>query len=150
LRIKRKLFFSKNKQLQAGIAITQLALNDCRILAPINGVVINRLVQPGELAVLGKNLIEVADLTHLKVTIYVPLTRLNRIKLGQKAIVKIDGSNEKFPATLEWISSEAEFTPKTIMTEETRTTLVYAVKLKVNNSGGKLKIGMPVEVYLQE
>ncbi|MHB2150561.1 HlyD family secretion protein [Calditrichota bacterium LG25] len=146
----KKLIASKRRQLQAAIDITRLNIEDSRITAPINGLVINRFVNLYESVAPGSPLLELADLSVLKATIYVPLTKLNRLKLGQKAKIKIDGTDETFEGKITWIASEAEFTPKTILTEETRTSLVYAVQIEVPNPGQKLKIGMPVEVYLEK
>ncbi|NOX88205.1 MAG: HlyD family efflux transporter periplasmic adaptor subunit [Calditrichaeota bacterium] len=144
----KKLIASKSEQLQAAIKITRLTLRDARVISPINGIVINRFVDRFELAAPGTVLLELADLSSLEATIYVPLTKLNKIKIGEKAQIKVDGTDKTFAAKVKWISSVAEFTPKTILTEETRTTLVYAVKLDVANPDGALKIGMPVEVVL--
>ena len=144
----KKVIQSKRQQLQAAMEITSLNLKDARLLAPINGLVINRFVDLYESVAPGAPLLEIADLSTLKATIYVPLTKLNKIKLGQKARIKVDGLQETFTGKVVWIASEAEFTPKTILTEETRTSLVYAVKIEVPNPQQKLKIGMPVEVEL--
>ena len=82
----------------------------------------------------------------MKVTIYVSTNELSHTKIGNQADIKVDGVDELMKGTITWISSESEFTPKTILTEETRTTLVYAVKIAVSNPDGILKIGMPVDV----
>ncbi len=150
LRSNRQKIESKARQLQAAIEVNRLRLKDCEIRSPLDGTVLNRFAEVGEWAMPGKELLEVADLRHLEATIYVPLPQLNRIKLGHSAHVHVDGLEQSFPARVKWISSEAEFTPKTILTKETRTTLVYAVKLDVDNPDGLLKIGMPVEVTLEE
>ena len=148
VRTNKKIIASKLEQLQAAIDITRLNLKDARVTAPIDGLVINRFVDLHESAAPGSPLLEVADLNTLKATIYVPLTRLNQIKLGDPATIKVDGLDKTFKGKIVWIASEAEFTPKTILTEETRTSLVYAVKIEVPNPEQKLKIGMPVEVKL--
>jgi HlyD family secretion protein len=82
--------------------------------------------------------------------VYLSQAQLTEIKIGQEVTVKVDGPNEymtEFPGTVSWVSSEAEFTPKTIQTKETRVDLVYAVKIRVKNNG-ELKIGMPAELWL--
>ena len=139
---------TKQRQFEAAMDLTRIAMDDARITAPVGGLVINRLVNPGELAAHGKTVLEIADLGEMKATIYIPLTELNTVGVGDGAHVLVDGVERAFPATVTWISSEAEFTPKTILTEETRTSLVYAVKLRVPNPDGVFKIGMPVEVVL--
>jgi HlyD family secretion protein len=126
----------------------ELQLRDAVIRAPIRGVVLTKYVNKGEFVSPGTLIAEVADLTRLKALIYLPLAELAKIKIGQNVNVFIDGIQKPISGTITWVAAEAEFTPKTILTKETRTTLVYAVKVKVNNSDGRLKIGMPVDVQL--
>ncbi len=146
LQAQKQSLAAKKEQLAAAMELTQLTLKDARIGAPINGVVLNKFVNAHELAAPGAALLELADLSRMKATVYMPLTDLDKVKVGQKATVHIDGSDQDFTGRVIWISSEAEFTPKTILTKETRTTLVYAVKVLADNPEGVLKIGMPVEV----
>ncbi|HUV37130.1 MAG TPA: efflux RND transporter periplasmic adaptor subunit [Patescibacteria group bacterium] len=148
LRSNLSVLEAKERQLEATTDVTRIAMDDARVTSPVGGVVINRLVNPGEHAAPGARLLEIADLGEMEATIYIPLTELNAVTLGRGARVLVDGVDRTFPATVAWISSEAEFTPKTILTEETRTSLVYAVKLRVPNPDGIFKIGMPVEVVL--
>ena len=143
-----KIINSKREQLNASIELTQINLNDATIRSPLEGVVINKIKNVGELINPGMVLLEVADLSMLEATIYVPLVKLDQVKIGQDVDLFIDASDEVFPGKVKWISSKSEFTPKTVLTEETRETLVYAVKVDVNNPDGKLKIGMPVEVKI--
>ncbi|MBN1999167.1 efflux RND transporter periplasmic adaptor subunit [candidate division KSB1 bacterium] len=144
----KKVIASRKEQLLAGIEITDLNLSDTQIYSPLNGLVLNTYHHRAETVAPGQKLIDVADLSRMEATIYVALTDLNKIKLGDKARVRIDGSDEFFTGRVAWISSESEFTPKTILTKETRTTLVYAVQINVPNSDGVLKIGMPVDVEM--
>jgi len=146
LQAQKQTLAAKKEQLTAAMEVTRLSLKDTHINAPISGVVLNKFINAYELAAPGMALLELADLSQMKATVYMPLTDLHDIKLGQKATVHIDGSKQKFSGHIIWIASEAEFTPKTILTKETRTTLVYAVKVLVDNPEGILKIGMPVEV----
>ncbi len=125
-----------------------LQMRDGTIKSPLNGIVLNKFINQGELAAPGSLVVEVADLSELEALIYVPLQKLPEIKLGQKVAINIDGVKSSFPGKVTWIASESEFTPKTILTKETRTTLVYAVKLSVPNKEGNLKIGMPIDVSL--
>ena len=73
---------------------------------------------------------------------------INKITIGQEVKIFADGIDEPFAGKVTWIASQSEFTPKTILTKETRTTLVYAVKVETESSKGLLKIGMPVEVEM--
>lgn len=142
----KKMLKAKKEQLNATIEMTQISLNDAKIISPINGVVLNRFLDKDELVAPGRTLLELADLSNMKITIYVSTKELSRVKIGDKVKVKVDGVDEMLEGTVYWVSSESEFTPKTILTEETRTTLVYAVKVSVPNPNGVLKIGMPVDV----
>lgn len=138
----------KKKQLKKALEITELTIADSRIVSPLDGVVINRFHFENEFVGPGTPLFELSDLSMMEAKIYVPLADLNRIKLGQSVDVNVDGVKEPFEGTIRWISSESEFTPKTILTKETRTTLVYQIKIGVPNKEGRLKIGMPVDVKL--
>lgn len=146
LQSNNKMLQAKEQQLNAALNLTQISINDASVVSPLNGVVLNRFLDTGELASPGRTLVELADLFNMKVTIYVSTNELSHIKIGNQADIKVDGVDELMKGTVTWISSESEFTPKTILTEETRTTLVYAVKIAVSNPDGILKIGMPVDV----
>lgn len=81
---------------------------------------------------------------------YLPETDLGRVTLGQAASVTVDTWPETpYPGTLSFISQQTEFTPKTIQTDKERITLVYRVKVRIDNPAGKLKPGMPAVVTLQ-
>lgn len=149
LNAQKQALTNKQEQVKAALELVAIQLEDARVKAPTDGVVLNRLKEPGEWAAPGQPLLEIADLSKMEATVYVPLDKLNGVRIGQRADVHIDGREEPFTAKVRWIADEAEFTPKTILTEETRTTLVYAVKLEVPNPEGILKIGMPVWVVLK-
>ncbi len=116
----------------------------CSILSPIEGTVLLKYVENGELAVPGKALVKIADMTVMYLRAYISSSQLTGMKLGQEVHVVTDlGSdkNRSYTGEIRWISSEAEFTPKTIQTRDERSNLVYAVKVAVPNDG-YLKIGM--------
>ena len=135
------------------VAVTQLAqlrdkIGRCRILSPINGLVLERYKRAGELVGQGQSLCRIADVSSLNLRVYVSGDQLSHLKIGQKVKVLIDESvskNKTMEGTVTWIATEAEFTPKIIQTKVERVKLVYAVKVKVNNDGS-LKIGMPGEI----
>lgn len=143
-----KLIAAQEEELRAGMEVTDIAIRDAGIVSPIDGVVLNKFHYTGELAAVGTPMVEIANLSQMTVEIYVPLSVLPTVKVGTKATVSVSGVKKSFSGSVYWISSEAEFTPKTILTEETRTTLVYGVKIRVPNPEGVLKIGMPVDVRL--
>jgi HlyD family secretion protein len=141
-----KLIPAQEEQLRVAVQLTDLAIGEATAVSPIDGIVLDTFHHPGELASVGTPLLELADLSVLTVQIYVPLAQLSSFSLGTPAAVSADGVGKTLRGTVYWISSESEFTPKTILTQETRTTLVYGVKIRVPNPEGILKIGMPVEV----
>ncbi|WP_445957397.1 HlyD family secretion protein [Yeosuana sp.] len=119
------------------------------ITNPINGTVLTKYAEPNEITSFGKPLYKIADLSTMELRVYLSEPQLASIKIGQEVTVKIDDSDtmKSFKGTVNWIASEAEFTPKIIQTKEERVALVYAVKIKVTNDGS-LKIGMPAEMWI--
>ena len=116
------------------------------ITAPLDGTVLRVHAELGELVFPGSALATLADLTHVKVKVYVPEPMLGRIKIGQKAELFTDTYPDRpLPATVAVISDQAEFTPKNVQTRDERVRLVYAVTLRADNPDGVLKIGMPVD-----
>lgn len=140
---------SKKKQVESGIKIIKKQLRDTIITSPLTGMVLVRYVESGELLTLGSPVCDIADISTLWTKIYVEEKDLSFIKLGQKVELKIDGRPDRtMGGYISWISDESEFTPKTILTEETKASLVYAAKVTVPNDKGILKIGMPVTVVV--
>lgn len=120
------------------------------IINPVNGTVITKYAEAGEVTSAGKALYKIADLSYLNLRAYVTGSQLSSIKLNQAVKVMIDDGAKKYKeysGTIIWISDKAEFTPKTIQTKEERANLVYAIKVRVKNDG-YLKIGMYGEVKL--
>jgi HlyD family secretion protein len=102
---------------------------------------------------IGQPLYRIANLSSVEVRAYVTEPQLAGIKLGQNATVTIDaghGQRQTLAGTVTWISSRAEFTPTPIQTREERADLVYALKIRVPNERGALKIGMPADVQFGE
>jgi len=121
-----------------------------KIISPIEGVILNKFVEVGELAVFGKPLFKIADIENMILKVYISGSQLASIKIGDKVKVLIDSekrSIKQFEGVVEWISDKAEFTPKIIQTKEERVNLVYAVKIAVKNDG-TIKMGMPGEMYM--
>jgi len=117
-----------------------------KIRNPVTGTVLVKYAEEGELATPGKPLYKIANLKSLELNAYISGSQLNQMKIGQQVDVEYDRNkeeNQKTKGTIIWISPQAEFTPKTIQTKEERVNLVYAVKVKVGNSSGTIKIGMP-------
>jgi len=141
---------SNTKPLQKKIAQLDDLLKKTGIQNPIDGTVITKYAEAGEMVSAGKALYKIADLAELDLRAYVTGEQLPKIKLGQPVKVMIDDGAKKYKeysGIITWISDKAEFTPKTIQTKEERANLVYAIKIKVKNDG-YLKIGMYGEVKL--
>lgn len=133
-------------QVQVEQVSDQLA--KCRIINPMNGTVLLKYAEPNEMTLVGKPLYKLADLSTLTLRAYISGKQLPDLKLNQTVKVFTDDGKGGFKETtgvIDWISSKAEFTPKTIQTKDERANLVYAVKVKVKNAGA-LKIGMYAEI----
>ncbi|MCW9707735.1 HlyD family secretion protein [Fodinibius salsisoli] len=134
---------------QARIEQVQDQLQDTRIINPVAGTVLTSYVEPYELVQQGQPLYQIASLDTLELKVYVSGAQLPSIKIGQAVQVLVDSTaerNQQLSGRVSWIASEAEFTPKMIQTKEERVTQVYAMKVRVPNPNGVLKIGMPGEV----
>jgi len=140
--------FSEIKVTDAQIAQLDDLISKNKITTPINGLVISKLIEQGEMITVGKPIYKIADMSSMLLRVYVSGEQLPHIKLGQQVEVLIDKdaeSNTALSGEITWISEKAEFTPKIIQTKKDRVNLVYAVKVAVENDG-VLKIGMPGEV----
>ncbi len=134
-------------QAQANLDLLDAQAAKLTVYAPMNGVVLQRNVDPGEFVQPGGAAMTMADLNGLTITVYVPEDRYGEISLGQSVSVSVDSfPGETFTAKVSYISDQAEFTPRNVQTAEGRSATVYAIKLKVSDPEGKLKLGMPADV----
>ena len=143
---------SESKPLKKRVAQLDDQLSKANIVNPVNGTVITKYAEAGEVTSAGKALYKIADLSTLTLRAYITGSQLSQLKLGQNVKVLVDDGADKYremPGTVTWISDKAEFTPKTIQTKDERANLVYATKIKVKNDG-YLKIGMYGEVKFNE
>ena len=144
---------SLDKQMAAtDVQVSQLRdqLRKCHIVTPTKGTVLEKYVERGEFVVVGKPLFKMADTEAMYLRAYVTSAQLQNIKIGQQVKVFADygdGQRKEYDGTISWISSRSEFTPKTILTDDERADLVYAVKVAIK-SDGFVKIGMYGEVKL--
>ena len=144
---------SLDKQMAAtDVQVSQLRdqLRKCHIVTPTKGTVLEKYVERGEFVVIGKPLFKMADTEAMYLRAYVTSAQLQNIKIGQQVKVFADygdGQKKEYDGTISWISSRSEFTPKTILTDDERADLVYAVKVAIK-SDGFVKIGMYGEVKL--
>ena len=134
----------------ADVQVRQLRdqLLKCHIKSPVSGTVLEKYVERGEYVTPGKPLFKIGDVRHMYLRAYITSAQLKNVKTGQKVKVFADyggGQKKEYVGTVTWISSRSEFTPKTILTDDERADLVYAVKIAVRNDG-YVKIGMYGEV----
>ena len=134
---------------RAQLVVAERALKDARLVAPTDGIVRDRLLEPGELAAPSRPVLSLAATNPKWVRCYIRETELAKHKLNDKATVKADGCEASFDGWIGYISPTAEFTPKTIETDELRPTLVYETRVYVNDPDGALKLGAPVVVELE-
>lgn len=126
-------------------------LSKCRIVAPIDGTVLTKFAEAGELVTSGKSLFKLADLKQVYVRAYLTTAQLAEVKLGDTVQVTIEDGTDKprtYEGRLVWIADEAEFTPKNIQTKDERADLVYAAKIALDNDA-YLKLGMYAYVRFQ-
>ncbi len=135
---------------RAALALAETQLENTRLAAPFAGVVLSHNIEPGEFVAAGTPVVTVADLAHVWVRAYVSQTDLGRLRHGQPAEVRTDTFPGKvYQGTVGFISSEAEFTPKTVQTEKERVKLVFRIKVDLANPQDELKPGMPADVTLR-
>jgi len=139
---------SELARIKAEIKIIDRNILDSYPTSLTDGTIIEKYVSLGENLNPGKAIAKIADLNSIWVKIYLPAGDFAKVKLGDKAVIDTEEGNEKFDGTVIWASSEAEFTPKNVQTKKSRANLVYAVKVKIDNSDNRLKIGMPVFVTI--
>ena len=148
IKIQYQSVSAEKSVLESQLNLIHNQLNKCRIINPVNGIVLEKYANSHELATAGKSLYKVANLDEMELLVYVSGSQLSELKLGDSAKVYVDKNRNdliEFPGVISWISSEVEFTPKIIQTREERVNMVYGVKLVVINDG-TIKIGMPGEV----
>ncbi len=137
------------EQARSALGVAEKRLADTRIHAPMDGVVLRKNVEVGETVGAGTPVFTIGNLMDPWVKVYVKEDKLGLVRLGQKASVTVDSlKNRSFDGTVTFVSSEAEFTPKTVQTDEERVKLVFGIKVKVANPGGELKPGMPADVRI--
>ncbi len=147
---------SANAQLRAAAAMKREArsalnfanvqLDECDIASPITGVVLTRNYERGDVVMPGSTVFTLGDLRRPWIKIYVSDTDLGRVRLGQRVRISVDSFPDRtFDGTVRRIADKAEFTPHDVQTREDRTTLVFAVKVYIDNARGLLKPGMPAD-----
>ncbi len=136
------------KRIEAQLNSINKKIHDSRITAPLEGIITDIFYEQGEAVPQFGPVMEIIDIKKPEVKIYISQELLSQIKYGQQVNIKADGLEEIKTGSIAWISPQAEFTPKTVLTPDTRTSLVYAVKISISNDDLILKHGMPVVITL--
>lgn len=132
---------------QAALKAIQVQLAKLALASPVDGFVLYRSVEAGEVVMAGAPLLTIGRLDELKLIVYIPEERYGAIRLEQTARVTVDSfPGETFQARVVRIADKAEFTPRNVQTEAGRRTTVFAIELALQNPQGKLKPGMPADV----
>lgn len=133
-------------QAQASLKLVEVQLTKTNITAPSAGIVLSRPMSVGETTSAGVTILEIGSLDEVKLTVYIPEDQYGKIKLGQSVTVKVDSfPGRSFSGTVDYISDQAEFTPRNVQTVETRSTTVYAIEIRLANPDHALKPGMPAD-----
>ncbi len=134
----------------AVLKASEALLEDARIICPIDGTVLTKNFENGEVVQAGASVATIANLNDMWIKVYIPTDDLPKIKLGQQVYFTVSGSAEEHPGFIAEIASQGEYTPKVIQTKKERTNIVYAVKIKVDNQNNLLKPGMPADVFFDQ
>jgi len=137
------------RQAEAAVGLVDAQIAQLTLVAPMDGVVTSRSGQTGETATVGAPLLTIANLDEVTLVIYIPESRIGRVRLGQEVEVRVDSFPERaFVGHVSSIAGEAEFTPRNVQTQEERVNLVFAVKVRIPNPDYALKPGMPADATI--
>lgn len=137
------------KVAESHIALAQVGVGECKLVAPRAGIVTVRALEPGEPVLPGTRVLEIVDLEVVTAVFYVPNAELAAAKVGGAVSLVADAwPDERFEGTIQWVGAQAAFTPRNVQTREDRDRLVYPVEVRVPNEKGLLRPGMPVEVKI--
>jgi HlyD family secretion protein len=138
------------KLLTASLEIAKINLSYADLNSPVDGFVLVKSAEAGEVVQPGSTVFTVADLNDIWLTAYIVETDLGRVKLNQQVSLKTDTyPGKEYNGRVSFISQQAEFTPKQIQTPEERVKLVYRIKIVVTNTNQELKPGMPADGYIK-
>lgn len=140
---------ARYEQAQEALNMAKTKLNYTDLKAPFGGIVLSHFTEAGEYVVPGTPILSIGNLKKVWLRAYINERDLGKVKLGQDVIVKTDSYPDKnYKGRISFISSEAEFTPKTIQTQKERVKFVYRIKIDLENENQELKPGMPAEAYI--
>lgn len=133
---------------QQELEYAALAIEDQQIVAPIDGIVLVKVREVGEVLTPGAPVVVLGDRSHLWIRIYVPQRLINRIKMDQPAELTFDGIQQKFKGHVSFVATQAEFTPRNVQTQEERITQTFAVKISLDQPPDFLRPGVAADVSL--
>ncbi len=137
-------------QARSGLAALQRQRAMLALKAPIDGIIVDVPMHPGEVAAAGATILTIADLNKLTLTVYVPQNQIGQIHLDETVQISVNSyPNRTFEGRISRIADRAEFTPRNVATQEERVNLVFAVEITIINHGGALKMGMPADVVIR-
>lgn len=136
-------------QEEVDLETLDLQLDKLTVHAPSTGIVLTRSVEPGEVVAAGATVMEIGNLDHVTLTVYIPENQYGAVHLGQEATISVDSFPGKtFSGSVTYISDQAEFTPRNVQTVESRSTTVYKIEITLPNPTHDLKPGMPADATL--
>lgn len=140
---------AEREKAKADLELARTRLSYATLTSPASGVVLVKSAEPGEVVAIGSPVLTIGDLDNIYFEVYIPETYLAKVRFGQRAAITTDTyPGREYPAWVSFISSEAEFTPKTVETLKERVTLVNRTKIRANNPNYELKPGMPAEAVI--
>jgi HlyD family secretion protein len=143
-------FTVQKEKIQNKREYLQLLLEDHTLKSPVDGVVVEKFVSPGETVLPGTAIADILDTSSLYVEIFIEGKEIAGLTLNQKAVIQPDGIDKELTGAISYFGKKAEFSPKYIISEKERQSMLYRVKIKVEDTPGILKLGMPVTVVLEK
>jgi len=144
--LERERLSTVTEKIEVSLRKVEKKIRDCEIRAPFSGRIEKVYFMENEAVTAFRPVLELTDSDYLTVKIYIPVSELTSIKVGDSMAVFASGIESSYSGKVSWISNTAEFTPKEILTPETRSSLVYAVNITVQNKNDELKDGMPIVI----
>ena len=141
---------ARRRQAEESLRLSRTRLSYAAVLSPLSGTVLSKNAEPGEYVAAGTPVVTIADLRDVWLRGYIAETDLGKVRLGQSVSVTTDSHpGKKYAGTVAFIAPEAEFTPKSVQTQEERVKLVYRIKVTVENPAMELKPGMPADAGIR-
>jgi len=140
---------AQHEETQAAVEVARVNLEDLQVRSPVAGVITRKHAEVGEILGAGRPVVTVTDISKPWVRVYIPENQIGKVRLGATAKIKVDTfPDREFEGRVTYVSSQAEFTPKNVQTQEERVKLVFAVNVTLENRDGALKPGMPADVSI--